>query len=62
MRHVLGVTQIEMASLLTVSALSYSRWEKGQAHPRAKQLHKIEELARMGPVKAKKKIRQAAKA
>lgn len=62
MRHVLGVTQIEMASLLTVSALSYSRWEKGQAHPRAKQLDKIEELARMGPVKAKKKIRQAANA
>ncbi|MDP3230692.1 MAG: helix-turn-helix transcriptional regulator [Acidovorax sp.] len=61
MRHALGATQIEMASLLTVSALSYSRWEKGQAHPRTKQLAKIEEVARMGPVKAKKKIRQAAK-
>lgn len=61
MRLALGATQIEMASLLTVSALSYSRWEKGQAQPRAKQLAKIEEVVRMGPVKAKKKIRQAAK-
>lgn len=57
MRHALGATQIEMASLLTVSPLSYSRWEKGQAQPRAKQLAKIEEVVRMGAVKAGKKLR-----
>lgn len=57
MRNALGATQIQMASLLTVSALSYSRWEKGQAHPRAKQLAKIEEVVRMGAVKAGKKLR-----
>jgi DNA-binding transcriptional regulator YiaG len=57
MRSALGATQIEMASLLTVSALSYSRWEKGQAHPRTKQLAKIEEVVRMGAVKAGKKLR-----
>ena len=57
MRIALGATQIEMASLLTVSTLSYSRWEKGQAHPRAKQLEKIAEVARMGAVKAGKKLR-----
>ncbi len=61
MRHALGATQIEMASLLAVSPLSYSRWEKGQAHPRAKQLAKIEEVVRMGAAKAGKKIRQGAK-
>ena len=60
MRNALGATQIEMARLLTVSPLSYSRWEKGQAHPRSKQLAKIEEVARMGPVKAKKRMRLAA--
>ena len=57
MRHALGATQIEMASLLAVSPLWYSRWEKGQAHPRAKQRAGIEELARMGAVKAGKKLR-----
>jgi len=62
MRKALGATQLEMASLLAVSPLSYSRWEKGQAHPRAKQLAKIEEALRMGPSVAEKKIRQAAKA
>ncbi|WP_233205506.1 helix-turn-helix transcriptional regulator [Acidovorax sp. 56] len=62
MRQALGATQLEMASLLAVSPLSYSRWEKGQAHPRAKQLAKIEEALRMGPRVAEKKIRQAANA
>ncbi|MDP3230268.1 MAG: helix-turn-helix transcriptional regulator [Acidovorax sp.] len=62
MRKALGATQIEMASLLTVSPLSYSRWEKGQTQPRTKQLAKIEEIARMGLVKAGEKIRRAAKA
>lgn len=62
MRSALGATQIEMASLLTVSPLAYSRWEKGQAQPRTKQLLKIEEIARMGPDKAGKKMRQVAKA
>ena len=62
MRTALGATQNEMAALLAVTPLSYSRWEKGLAQPRTKQLAKIEELARMGPVKAEKKMRQAAKA
>jgi len=62
MRIALRATQAEMASLLTVSPLSYSRWEKGQAQPRTKQLAKIEEIARMGLVKAGKKMRRAAKA
>jgi DNA-binding XRE family transcriptional regulator len=61
MRHALGATQIEMASLLAVSPLSYSRWEKGQTHPRAKQLAKIEEVVRMGAARAGKTIRQGAK-
>ncbi|PTT41929.1 transcriptional regulator [Acidovorax sp. HMWF018] len=61
MRNALGATQLQMAALLAVSALSYGRWEKGQTHPRTKQLAKIEEVVRMGPVKAKKKMRQAAK-
>ncbi len=62
MRQALGATQLQMAALLAVSSLTYSRWEKGQAHPRNKQLAKIEELVNMGPAKAAKKIRQAAKA
>lgn len=61
MRNALGATQLQMADLLAVSALSYGRWEKGQTYPRSKQLAKIEEVVRMGPVKAKKKMRQAAK-
>lgn len=62
MRQALGATQLQMAALLAVSPLSYSRWEKGQAHPRTKQLAKIGELVSMGPAKAEKKMRQAAKA
>jgi DNA-binding transcriptional regulator YiaG len=61
MRETLGATQNEMADLLTVTPLSYSRWEKGLAHPRTKQLAKIEELVNMGPAKAEKRMRQAAK-
>lgn len=61
MRNALSATQLQMAALLAVSPLTYSRWEKGQAQPRTKQLAKIEELAYMGPAKAAKKIRQAAK-
>ena len=62
MRNALGATQLQMAALLAVSPLSYSRWEKGQTQPRTKQLAKIEELVSMGPAKAEKKMRQAAKA
>jgi DNA-binding XRE family transcriptional regulator/uncharacterized coiled-coil protein SlyX len=62
MRNALSATQLQMAALLAVSPLTYSRWEKGQAHPRTKQLAKIEELVSMGPAKAEKKLRQAAKA
>ncbi|OGA88974.1 MAG: transcriptional regulator [Burkholderiales bacterium GWA2_64_37] len=62
MRNALGATQLQMAALLAVSSLTYSRWEKGQAQPRTKQLSKIEELVSMGPAKAEKKLRQAAKA
>ena len=57
-----NTTQLQMAALLAVSPLSYSRWEKGQAQPRTKQLAKIEELVSMGPAKAEKKMRQATKA
>lgn len=62
MRRALEATQLQMAALLAVSPLTYSRWEKGQAQPRTKQLAKIEELVNMGPAKAEKKMRQAAKA
>ena len=62
MRNVLGATQLQMAALLAVSPLTYSRWEKGQAYPRTKQLAKIAELVNMGTAKAEKKMRQAAKA
>jgi DNA-binding transcriptional regulator YiaG len=62
MRQALNATQLQMAALLAVSALTYSRWEKGQARPRTKQLAKIEELVNMGPAKAEKKMRQAAPA
>ena len=62
MRQALEATQLQMAALLAVSPLTYSRWEKGQAQPRTKQLAKIEELVNMGPAKAEKKMRQAAKA
>lgn len=62
MRNALSATQLEMAALLAVSGLSYGRWEKGQTHPRPKQLAKIEELVRMGPVKAAKKMRKGTKA
>ena len=62
MRNALGATQIEMARLLTVSPLSYSRWEKGQARPRAKQLAKIEEVVKMGAVKATRKLRRITQA
>ena len=61
MRNALSATQLQMAALLAVSPLTYSRWEKGQAQPRTKQRAKIEELVNMGPAKAEKKIRQAAK-
>lgn len=54
MRQTLGATQLQMAALLAVSPLSYSRWEKGLTKPRPKQLAKIEELVSMGPFKAKK--------
>jgi DNA-binding XRE family transcriptional regulator len=57
MRNTLGATQLQMAALLTVTPLTYSTWEKGQAHPRTKQLAKIEEVVRMGAVKAGKKLR-----
>ena len=59
MRTALGATQLQMAAQLAVSALSYGRWEKGQTYPRPKQLAKIEELVRMGPTKAAKKIRES---
>lgn len=62
MRQALEATQLQMAALLAVSPLTYSRWEKGQAHPRTKQLAKIEDVVNMGPAQAAKKIRQAAKA
>ncbi len=62
MRNALSATQLQMAALLAVSPLTYSRWEKGQAQPRTKQLAKIEELVNMGPAKAAKKLRQAAQA
>lgn len=61
MRNALSATPLQMAALLAVSPLTYSRWEKGQAQPRTKQLAKIEEVVNMGPGKAAKKIRQAAK-
>lgn len=61
MRSALGATQLQMAALLAVSQLSYSRWEKGQVTPRIKQLAKIEALVKMGPLKAEMKMRQAAK-
>ena len=35
MRNALGATQLQMAALLAVSPLSYSRWEKGQSQPRS---------------------------
>ena len=60
MRKALGATQLETASLLAVSPLSCSRWEKDQP-PSTKQLAKIEEALRMGPSVAEKRIRQAAK-
>ena len=60
MRQALGATQLQMAALLAVSPLSYSRWEKGQTQPRAKQLAKIEDVVRMGLVKAGKKMHRAA--
>ena len=61
MRQALGATQLQMAALLAVSALSYGRWEKGQTHPRPKQLAKVEELVRMGPAEATKRMRKIAK-
>ena len=57
MRSTLGITQVEMGLVLGVSSLSVARWEKGQAQPRSKQLAKIEEVVRMGPVKAARKLR-----
>ncbi|MFI8616312.1 helix-turn-helix domain-containing protein [Acidovorax sp. NPDC077693] len=60
MRQALGATQLQMAALLAVSPLSYSRWEKGQTQPRTKQLAKIEDVVRMGLVKAGKKMHRAA--
>lgn len=61
-RSALSATQLQMATLLAVSPLTYSRWEKGQAQPRTKQMARIEELVSMGPTKADKNMRQAAKA
>lgn len=60
MRNALSATQLQMAALLAVSALSYGRWEKGQTHPRPTQLAKIEELVRLGPAEAAKKMRKIA--
>ena len=62
MRNALDATQLQMATLLAVTPLSYSKWEKGLAQPRTKQVAKIEEVVRMGPVKARKKMRKAATA
>ena len=63
LRPQLGGSLKMLSTLIRFSGTSpsgCSRWEKGQAQPRTKQLAKIEEIARMGLVKAGKKMRKAA--
>jgi DNA-binding transcriptional regulator YiaG len=54
MRSKLGITQVEMSRLLSVSALSVHKWESGQVEPREKQKAKILELRSLGKREAAK--------
>jgi DNA-binding XRE family transcriptional regulator len=48
LRQKLGLSAKEMGDLIGVSALSVYKWEKGQAHPRAKQLQAIAAVRGLG--------------
>lgn len=47
-RKELGLTQVQMAKVIGVSALSITRWESGKASPRAAQRASIEEARKLG--------------
>ncbi|EJE53370.1 putative transcriptional regulator with C-terminal CBS domain containing protein [Acidovorax sp. CF316] len=51
-RAELGVTAKDMAKLLQASPLSLSKWENGQANPRAAQLERIRAVLGLGKRKA----------
>lgn len=51
-RAELGITAKDMAKLLEASPLSLSKWENGNANPRAAQLERIRALLNLGKRKA----------
>lgn len=54
LRKELGLTEIELATLLNVSNVTVSRWEKGKRRPRLKTQMRLAELRSLGKRKVKK--------
>ena len=57
-REFYGVSQRAMGALLEASALSVSRWEHGDATPRAAQLARIESVLKVGKRAALARLRE----
>ena len=58
MRTALDITRTDFAQLLGATALSVYKWTTSGVRPRAAQLAKIEDVLRMGPGKALKKLQE----
>jgi DNA-binding transcriptional regulator YiaG len=59
-RKRLGISAREMGLLLDASALSVYKWETGAAKPRAKHLHAIAGIRKLGKREATKRLEQLA--
>lgn len=59
-RKRLGLSAVQMASLLGVSDQSVRKWEEGKAHPRAGQLPAIATVRKMGKIQAAARLDELA--
>jgi len=59
-RKRLGLTAVQMASLLGVSDQSVRKWEEGKAHPRVSQLPTIAAIRKMGKSQAAARLGELA--
>ena len=59
-RKRLGLSAVQMASLLGVSDQSVRKWEEGKAHPRAGQLPAIATMRKMGKTQAVARLTELA--
>lgn len=59
MRKRFGITQAQLASLLGASALSVHKWEAGAVRPRAAQLERISQIAKLGKREVKARLQAA---